>query len=104
MCSFKFSPEPTPLRDLRDAADHAPDERALPLPVGPGMEVVGDECEGEAGFLGLARVANEVIREVLLGREGVAELGHGASRTSRAVRKTPFLRRRTGKFERVGLG
>jgi hypothetical protein len=63
-----------PLRRLRDAADHAPDERALALRVDPGVVVVGDQREREAGLLRRARIAHEVVRAVLLRGERVAEL------------------------------
>ena len=44
-----------------DAADHAPDERALALRVDPRVVVVGDQREGEAGLFGQARVADQVV-------------------------------------------
>ena len=66
-------PEPQLVRRGGDAADHAPDERALPLPLDPGMEVVGDQCEREAVLLRAPRMAEEVERAMLLAREGVAE-------------------------------
>ncbi len=43
----------------RDAAEHGPDERAVPLSVDPWMEVVGDEREGEPGLLCTARVIHK---------------------------------------------
>ena len=54
--------EPEALGRLRDAADHAPDERALALRVVPRVEVVGDQAEREAGLLGELRVAHHVVR------------------------------------------
>src|SRR5439155_19000271 len=59
---------------LRDAADHRPHERAVPLAVDPGMDVVGDEAEAEARFFGELRVADQVGRCVLFRGQGVAEL------------------------------
>ncbi len=65
------------LRGVRDAADHAPHERALPLPVDPGMVVVGDQPEAEPRVLGHRRVADQVVGTMLLARDLVADLHHG---------------------------
>ena len=71
------TPVPSRRRSLADRPDHAPDELALPLLVGPRMEVVGDQCERETRPLGLAGVPDEVARAVLLRRERVTELHQG---------------------------
>ena len=80
------------LRRLRDPAEHAPDEWALALGVDPGVEAVGDHREGEAKFLCPRGGANEVERYVLLGREPIAELRHGALGTARLHRRNPWAR------------
>ena len=77
------------LRRLRDPAEHTPDERALALGVDPGVEVVGDHREGEAQLLRPRGVANEVERCVLLGREPIAELRHGALVPRVSIAETP---------------
>jgi hypothetical protein len=40
------------------------------------VEVIGDQPELEAGLLGGTRLADELLRRMVLGREGEAELGH----------------------------
>jgi hypothetical protein len=69
--------EPEPLGRLGDAADHAPDERAVALRVDPWVKVVGDQGEAEAGSFGALCEANEVVRGMLFAGERVAELWHG---------------------------
>ena len=66
-------PEADPLGRRGDAADHAPDERALALLVDPRVEVVGDEDVLEARLLGAPRVRDEVVRRMLLRGEPVAD-------------------------------
>ena len=83
------------LRRLRDPAEHAPDEWALALGVDPGVEVVGDHREGEAQLLRPRGGANEVERCVLLGREPIAELRHGALGTARLHSRNPQARMQT---------
>src|SRR5436853_592576 len=63
-------------RGVRDAADDAPDERALSLRVGSRMEVIGDESELEAVVLGQPGEADEVVGTMLFAAELVAELHH----------------------------
>src|SRR5438477_7238578 len=72
-----------PFRGLRDSAEDRPHEGALPLRVDPGMEVVGDQSEGEAGLLGLRREFDERARAVFLTGELVAELEHSRCPFSR---------------------
>jgi hypothetical protein len=66
------------LRGLRNTADHAPNERALPLFVRPGVEVVRNQREGEPGFLRSTGIPDKSFRPVLLARKSVAEFGHAA--------------------------
>ena len=73
--------EAEPLGRVSDGADHVPNEGAVALSVNPGVEVVGDQRETEAGLLGRLREANEVVRGVLFAGERVAELRHGPVRT-----------------------
>src|SRR6266699_490854 len=54
-----------PLGGGGDGPDHAPYERALSLPINPGVEVVGDEAEREAVLFGEPRVAHELARAPL---------------------------------------
>ena len=54
-------PQGQVLRHLRDATDHAPDERALTLLVDPRVVVVRDHRELEAGLLRQPRVPHEVV-------------------------------------------
>ena len=51
----------------------------MSLRVDPRVEVIGDETEREARLLGRVSLADELLRAVILGREGEAELGHGVS-------------------------
>src|SRR4029079_15016842 len=48
-----------PVGGLGDPAEYGPDERRMPLAIGPWVEVVGDEGKGEAGVLGHLRVADQ---------------------------------------------
>src|SRR5205085_9058592 len=95
-------PEAEALRRSCDAADHAPDERALSLSVRPRMEVVGDRAELEAGLLGTLRVADEIRRGVFLRGELVAVTGHVGSSFGMETSLQPqgdvprLLLRRTG--------
>lgn len=61
---------------LRDRTDHRPHERALPLLVVPGMEVVGDPQRIEAGPLGHAGLGDQLRWGVLLGRQRITH-SHG---------------------------
>ncbi len=58
-----------------DRAEHAPGERGMALVVEPGMEMVTDLDEVEAGLLGRHGLPDEVVRPVALGRELVSD-GH----------------------------
>ena len=69
-----------------DPAEDAPHERAVPLPVDPGMEVIRDESEAEARLLRAYRVPHEIEGRVLLARDGIAKLH---------VRLLPVQARRT---------
>ena len=60
--------------DGGDATQDAPDERALPLPIDPWVEVVGDECERKARLFRQLRMPHEVERTMLLARQRVSEL------------------------------
>jgi hypothetical protein len=72
------------LRLARDRAEHGPDERAVSLPVDPGVKVVGDESELEPSLLGKPSLSDEFARRELLARERVAEVdGHRASSRSK---------------------
>src|SRR5258706_6902763 len=71
-------PERQAPRRLGNAADHAPDERAVPLAPDPRMDVIGDEREGEPAVLGDAREAHEIGRRVFFARQRVARLHYGA--------------------------
>ena len=48
----------------------------MTLFVDPGMKVVGDQGEGEAGIFGLACPAHKIVGGVLLARKGVSYLCH----------------------------
>src|SRR4029079_4618028 len=63
-----------------DPAERRPDERAVPLVAHPRVEVVGDEPEREARPLGDLRLAEELVRRMVLGGEVETEL-HAASST-----------------------
>src|SRR4029450_11561220 len=74
------------------------------------MEVVGDHGELEAGLLGLSRVLDELRRAVLLGRQGVAELGHVRrvspeaayeTRSASSTLRAPSRRTRYSRWARV---
>ena len=65
-----------PVRGGGDAADHAPDERALSLPIGPGMKVIGDEDGVHARFLGQLGLRDQRGRTVFLTREKCSDSGH----------------------------
>ena len=58
--------EPQALGAPRDAADHGPYERAVTLPVGPRVVVVGDEREREAGVLCGPCLRDQLVRAELL--------------------------------------
>ena len=73
--------EAEPLGRVSDGADHVPNEGAVALSVNPGVEVVGDQRETEAGLLGRLREADEVVRQMLFAGERVAELEYGCART-----------------------
>ena len=62
---------------LADGADNVPHEGAVTLPVGPWVEVVRDEGEGESCLLGHRRVADKVGRGVLFTRQRKADLVMG---------------------------
>jgi hypothetical protein len=61
------------LGGLGDPAQGGPDERALPLPVRPWVEVVGDHREAEAGLLRARRLAHELPWLELLAGELVPD-------------------------------
>jgi hypothetical protein len=68
---------------LRERADHRPDERAVALRAGPRVVVVGDPQRVEPRVLGLARLAKQVVRAVLLARQEEADPhAPGATRRS----------------------
>jgi hypothetical protein len=56
------------LGGMGDGAEHGPHEGALTLPVSPGMVMVGDEGEAEAGILRHLRVADEIDSRLFLAR------------------------------------
>src|SRR5205823_6793024 len=80
---------------LRDPAERRPDERALALVAHPRVEVVGDEREREARALGDLRLADELVRRMVFGREGEAEL-HAAQVPGRDSCKRCVTRPRCG--------
>ena len=65
-------------RGLGDGADHAPHERALPLAVGPRVEVVRDQGVLEAGHLAEQGLAHQLQGRVLLARQCQSDRLHGA--------------------------
>ena len=75
-----------PLGLASDAAEYRPDEGAFSLAADPWVIVVRDESEGEPDFLGSSRIADEVPRPMLLGRECIPQLCH---------RVLPLARRRS---------
>src|SRR5690606_27331442 len=81
--------EPQALGFLSDRADDGPDEGAVPLPVDPGMIVVGDEGEGEPGLFRLAREAHQRRRVVLFAGEGVSDLSHAVTPLPRTLTVDP---------------
>ena len=72
--------EPDGRARSRDRPDDAPDEGIVALPVDPGVVVIRDQREAEAGLLGTHGVSDEVERRVLLARQGISDL-HGRRRT-----------------------
>src|SRR2546423_506828 len=67
---------------LGHAADDAPHERTLALLVDPGMVVIGDQRECEAGLLRAGRVAHEVVRPEILVRYAARAEEAGLDRKS----------------------
>src|SRR5690606_16949940 len=65
------------------------DEGAVPLPVDPGMVVVGDEGEGEPGLFRLAGEAHQRRRVVLFAGEGVSDLSHAVTPLPRTLTVDP---------------
>src|SRR5205085_805664 len=55
--------------DLTDAADDAPDKRALSLLVYPRVEVIRDERKRKARLFGAMRIMNQIIRRVFFARQ-----------------------------------
>jgi hypothetical protein len=104
MCSFRFSPVPTPnekrpgrrlaavaaacatiagwMRVVGQVTPVISSIRSvrweIALLVDPGVEVVRDRGEGEPDLLGALGLADERRRVELLARERVSELGHDA--------------------------
>src|SRR5262249_14791630 len=60
-----------------DRPDHAPHERALPPPIDPRVEMIGDHGEAETVFLRHASEPHQLVGAVLFARELVADLHQG---------------------------
>ena len=74
------------LRDARgDRAEHAPGEGRMALGFEPGVKMVGDRDEVEAGLLCQTRVLDQRSGAVLLAHQLVPELGHEVLRRLRWV-------------------
>jgi hypothetical protein len=86
---------------LRNGAQDAPHEGALPLPVDPRMEMIGDEGEAEPGVLRNLGVPNEVGRRLLFARELVAKGNKEVPIASRGARKGTLRGRLAGGFLRL---
>jgi hypothetical protein len=86
---------------LRDGPEDAPHEGALPLPVDPRMEMIGDEGEAEPGVLRNLGVPNEVGRRLLFARELVAKGNKEVPIASRGARKGTLRGRLAGGFLRL---
>src|SRR5438552_2401224 len=72
------------LRRRGDRPDHRPNERALPLPVDPRMEVVRQLDVRKAGLLGALRGSDHFQRAVLLAGDPEADLHDRQCCTDRA--------------------
>ena len=59
-----------------DGTEHAPGERTLALLLEPGMEMIGDHGEIEAGLLRQFRIADQVFWPGLLAHQRVTEACH----------------------------
>src|SRR5438094_244119 len=60
-------------RRFGNAANHAPDERALTLPVRPRMKVVGDERNREADLFGAPGLGHQFARSMLFAGERITD-------------------------------
>jgi hypothetical protein len=63
---------------MGNTTNDAPDERTLPLPIYPGMIVIGYQGESETCLLCPSGTRNQFIGSVLFAGKGVADLEHDA--------------------------